>query len=139
MPCTGGKPAAVTEAEDGSVGKKGKQKVSRKERIQRKRDQKRAERQAGSDDEDLGQGAGSKLPHNMSHKVVLTLCCRLPLSVGSTGFSSCHRSWGRVKCHAAWCTALTVWLCAYPFKSLALPFESFIDMLYCSRAPQEPT
>lgn len=57
MTCTGGKPAAVTEAEDGSVGKKGKQKMSRKERIQRKRDQKRAERQAGSDDEDLGQGA----------------------------------------------------------------------------------
>lgn len=44
------------EAEDGSISKKGKQKVSRKERIQRKRDQKRAERQAGSDDEDLGQG-----------------------------------------------------------------------------------
>ena len=57
----GGKPAAMPEAEDGSLGKKGKQKVSRKERIQRKRDQKRAERQAGSDDEDLGQGAASDM------------------------------------------------------------------------------
>ena len=51
----------MPEAEDGSVGKKGKQKVSRKERVQRKRDQKRAERQAGSDDEDLGQGSGSDM------------------------------------------------------------------------------
>ena len=59
MSRAGGKPAAVPEAEEGSVGNKGKQKVSRKERVQRKRDQKRAERQAGSDDEDLGQGAGS--------------------------------------------------------------------------------
>ena len=69
-PCTGGKPAAVPEAEDGSVGKKGKQKVSRKERIQRKRDQKRAERQAGSDDEDLGQGVRSDISYET--------CVRLP-------------------------------------------------------------
>ena len=72
MPCTGGKPATMPEAEDGSVGKKGKQKVSRKERIQRKRDQKRAERQAGSDDEDLGQGTGS----DMSSDTYVH--CRLP-------------------------------------------------------------
>lgn len=55
----GGKLAADgPEAEEEAGGKRGKQKVSRKERIQRKRDQKRAERQAGSDDEDLGQGKG---------------------------------------------------------------------------------
>lgn len=87
-PCTGGKPpAAAAEAEDGSVGKKGKQKVSRKERIQRKRDQKRAERQAGSDDEDLGRGAGA-IPHGL----VFTTACH-GLSTANTlgaGFAAVH-------------------------------------------------
>jgi len=46
---------AVQEADE-QIGKKGKPKVSRKERLQRKREQKRAERQAGSDDEDVNQG-----------------------------------------------------------------------------------
>ena len=53
----GGKLAAAEpEAEEQGHSKRSKPKVSRKERIQRKRDQRRAERQAGSDDEDLGQG-----------------------------------------------------------------------------------
>ena len=46
----------AVQEEDEQVGNKGKQKMSRKERLQRKRDQKRAERQAGSDDDDLDQG-----------------------------------------------------------------------------------
>lgn len=72
MPCAGGKPEAVApEAEDGSISKKGKQKVSRKERIQRKRDQKRAERQAGSDDEDLGHGEPPRPP---SIRLLLPAC-----------------------------------------------------------------
>ena len=48
--------ASAPAGEQEQVGRKGKQKVSSKERLQRKRDQKRAERQAGSDDEDLEQG-----------------------------------------------------------------------------------
>lgn len=59
------------------MSKKGKQKVSRKERIQRRRDQKRAERQAGSDDEDLGQG-------ELCIAVLLrAVCC------------CCHHPWGQ--------------------------------------------
>ncbi len=52
----GGDLAPAVQEADEQGGKKGKQKVSRKERLQRKRDQKRAERQAGSDDEDVNQG-----------------------------------------------------------------------------------
>ncbi len=52
----GGDLAPAVQEADEQIGKKGKQKVSRKERLQRKRDQKRAERQAGSDDEDVNQG-----------------------------------------------------------------------------------
>lgn len=52
----GGQLVPAAAEEDEQVGKKVKQKMSRKERLQRKRDQKRAERQAGSDDEDVNQG-----------------------------------------------------------------------------------
>ncbi|DBA79259.1 TPA: hypothetical protein ACH3X1_009072 [Trebouxia sp. C0004] len=54
----GGDLAPAVQEADEQISKKGKQKVSRKERLQRKRDQKRAERQAGSDDEDVNQGKG---------------------------------------------------------------------------------
>ena len=53
---TGGDLAPAVQEADEQTGEEGKQKVSRKERLQRKRDQKRAERQAGSDDEDVNQG-----------------------------------------------------------------------------------
>ena len=52
----GGQLVPAVAEEDEQVGKKVKQKMSCKERLQRKRDQKRAERQAGSDDEDVNQG-----------------------------------------------------------------------------------
>ncbi len=52
----GGDLAPPVQEADEQIGKKGKLKVSRKERLQKKRDQKRAERQAGSDDEDVNQG-----------------------------------------------------------------------------------
>ena len=52
----GGDLAPPIQEADEQIGKKGKLKVSRKERLQKKRDQKRAERQAGSDDEDVNQG-----------------------------------------------------------------------------------
>ena len=70
--CVGGKLAAGNgEAEDEAGVRKGKQKVSRKERIQRKREQRRAERQAGSDDEDLGQGSALHLHYSPSNTVSL--------------------------------------------------------------------
>ena len=56
MPCSGGKLVPATAVEEEAAGRKGTPKVSRKERLQRKRDQKRAERQAGSDGDDLEQG-----------------------------------------------------------------------------------
>lgn len=52
----GGQLLPAVAEENEQVGKQVKQKISRKERLQRKRDQKRAERQAGSDDEDVNQG-----------------------------------------------------------------------------------
>lgn len=54
---TGGKLQPVGEEEElPRPGHKGKAKVSRKERLQKKRDQKRAEREAGSDDDDINKG-----------------------------------------------------------------------------------
>ena len=56
MHCAGGKLMPATQDEGEQSGKKGKPKMSRKERLQKRRDEKRAARQAGSDEEDLDQG-----------------------------------------------------------------------------------
>ena len=55
MPCVGGKLQAAEEEEEETTqpGRKPKAKVSRKERLQKKRDQKRAEREVGSDNDDV--------------------------------------------------------------------------------------
>lgn len=68
----GGKLQAIAEEEEQArPGSKQKAKVSRKERLQKKRDQKRAEREAGSDNDDVENGESN------------STCC--------TGRTSCFR------------------------------------------------
>ena len=85
--------AAAPAGEEEQAGRKGKQKVSRKERLQRKRDQKRAERQAGSDDEDLHQGNIFLLWYScfvccMAYRNKVRHTCHLPCVCVDRGLTS---------------------------------------------------